>query len=86
MLKKRYGYRRFVLWGRSMGAITAILYMNTYKDKSIEGLILDSPLSNLEKLVIGQIQKKFSLPSFLISGCLKLINLKLKSEAKMDIQ
>ncbi len=47
-LKKRYGFKRFVLWGRSMGAITAILYMNTFKDSSIEGLVLDSPLSNLE--------------------------------------
>ena len=33
------------LWGRSMGAVTALLYTQT--DPSIAGLVLDSPFSNL---------------------------------------
>ena len=69
-----------------MGAITTILYMSNYQDLDVRGLILDSPLSNLEQLVISLIQKRFSVPGFLISGCLKILNMKLKSQANMDIQ
>jgi hypothetical protein len=33
------------LWGRSMGAVTALMYADY--DPSIGGLVLDSPFSNL---------------------------------------
>jgi pimeloyl-ACP methyl ester carboxylesterase len=36
------------LWGRSMGAVTALMYSD--RDPSIAGLVLDSPFSNLEQL------------------------------------
>lgn len=51
-LKSKFQFKRFVLWGRSMGAITSILFMSKYRGSSIEGLVLDSPLSSLEELVI----------------------------------
>jgi len=38
-----------------MGAITSILYLNTYKDKSVMGLVLDSPLASLENLIISHV-------------------------------
>lgn len=37
------------LWGRSMGAVTAIMYCS--KDPLIGGLVLDSPFSSLRGLV-----------------------------------
>ena len=38
------------LWGQSMGAVTALLYAN--RDPSIAGLVLDSPFSSLNKLML----------------------------------
>jgi alpha-beta hydrolase superfamily lysophospholipase len=37
------------LWGRSMGAVTALLHAD--RDPSIAAIILDSPFSDLSKLV-----------------------------------
>jgi len=39
-----------------MGAITSIFYMDGYKDKAVIGMILDSPLSNLEELVSNYVK------------------------------
>ena len=38
------------IWGRSMGAVTALLY--TSKDPSIAGVVLDSPFSKLPDLMM----------------------------------
>lgn len=37
---------KIILWGRSMGAVTAILYSSRFPSK-IQCIILDSPFSNL---------------------------------------
>jgi pimeloyl-ACP methyl ester carboxylesterase len=37
------------LWGRSMGAVTSLLYSE--RDPSVAGLVLDSPFSNLTDLM-----------------------------------
>lgn len=44
-LREEHQVERILLWGRSMGAATAILYAAKYQN--IEGLILDSPFSDL---------------------------------------
>ena len=38
------------IWGQSMGAVTALLYAN--RDPSIAGIVLDSPFSSLNKLMM----------------------------------
>jgi alpha/beta superfamily hydrolase len=38
------------LWGRSMGAVTALLHGD--RDPTIAGMILDSPFSNLKLLTV----------------------------------
>ena len=38
------------IWGRSMGAVTALLY--TSKDPSVAGLVLDSPFAKLPDLML----------------------------------
>lgn len=37
------------LWGRSMGAVTALLHGD--RDPTIAGMVLDSPFSNLRTLI-----------------------------------
>lgn len=43
----RSRYEKFVLWGRSMGAVSALLYVTAYNNPSdIIMLVLDSPFSS----------------------------------------
>ena len=58
-----------------MGAITSILYLNTYKDKSVMGLVLDSPLASLENLIISHVQKKLSIPSLILKAAIGVLNM-----------
>ncbi|GLI64354.1 hypothetical protein VaNZ11_007594 [Volvox africanus] len=44
------------LWGRSMGAVTALLY--SHKDPSIAGMVLDSPFSRLTDLMLEIVQEQ----------------------------
>ena len=44
-----FGKRTFMLWGRSMGAASAILYASKYK--GICPLVADSPFADLEKVI-----------------------------------
>jgi pimeloyl-ACP methyl ester carboxylesterase len=44
-LRKYRGASAIALWGRSMGAVTALLYAD--KDPSIAALVLDSPFSSM---------------------------------------
>lgn len=47
----RLGVRNVVLWGRSMGAVSALIYSSLYHRNVIRGLILDSPFKDLSKLI-----------------------------------
>lgn len=58
-----------MLWGRSMGAATAILYAAKYQD--IDGLILDSPFSDLEQLIMEIADTQISLPQFVVRYCVE---------------
>ena len=49
-MRKCYGLRRHILWGRSMGACTAIMYANQFPER-VKCLILDSPYKDLRKLI-----------------------------------
>jgi len=44
-LKKRFGLDKFFLWGRSMGAVTALLYAAKYGD--LLGIVADNAFSDL---------------------------------------
>ena len=48
-LRDKRRVNSIALWGRSMGAVTALLHAD--RDHTIAGLVLDSPFSNLSKLV-----------------------------------
>ena len=53
-LQSQYNFKRFVLWGRSMGSVAALMYMNTYAtDTRVKALILDSPFSKLKESIIS---------------------------------
>jgi pimeloyl-ACP methyl ester carboxylesterase len=49
------GFQKILLWGRSMGAATALMFAGTYGDALRDvcaGLVLDSPFSSFEELAL----------------------------------
>jgi len=75
-LQCEYSIGKIGLWGRSMGAVTSILYAerNAF---NLECLVVDSPFLHLEKSVINLAKNKMRIAPFLSSMMLKLINSKI---------
>ena len=71
------------LWGRSMGAVTSIMYGS--KDPSIAGLFLDSPFFSLNLLMDELSEEKVSLPGFLIKQVLIKVKETVKEKAGFNI-
>ncbi|CAE7863402.1 ABCF3 [Symbiodinium necroappetens] len=73
------------LWGRSMGASTALLHAD--RDPSIAGLVLDSPFSDLkvlcEELVDGYTNSR--VPRWVIGIALQLVRNSISAHADFDI-
>ncbi|EER18983.1 Protein C14orf29, putative [Perkinsus marinus ATCC 50983] len=73
------------LWGRSMGAATALLHGD--RDPSIAGMVLDSPFQDLrivaEELVIEF--GGFRVPKFVVNIAMSMIRNSIKSRADFDI-
>ena len=82
-LRKERRVSTIALWGRSMGAVTALLHAD--RDHSIAGLILDSPFSDLSQLVNELAYHYTKLPAFLVSPALKLVASTVKSKVGFDI-
>ncbi|KAK4741676.1 hypothetical protein SAY87_025264 [Trapa incisa] len=73
------------LWGRSMGAVTSILY--GAEDPSIAGMVLDSAFSNLFDLMIELATiYKIRLPKFTIKVALQYMRRVIQKRAKFDIR
>mmetsp|Transcript_44078 Transcript_44078/g.102963 ORF Transcript_44078/g.102963 Transcript_44078/m.102963 type:complete len:383 (+) Transcript_44078:61-1209(+) len=73
------------LWGRSMGAATALLH--GHRDPSIAGLVLDSPFSSLEMVVrelIDKVPLRFK-PSLLVAAAIRLVRKTVLKRTGMDI-
>jgi hypothetical protein len=66
-----YGIKLFGIWGRSMGAVTALntaFIMQINPEPIIACIILDSPYYSLMELSLEIADKKVGLPSLLIKG------------------
>jgi pimeloyl-ACP methyl ester carboxylesterase len=69
-----FGSRKYMLWGRSMGAVTAILYTAKFQSNNCEkivALVVDSPFANLEKMICFICEKKLPLlPQFMLENAI----------------
>jgi pimeloyl-ACP methyl ester carboxylesterase len=72
------------LWGRSMGAATALLH--AHRDPSIAGMILDSPFSSLFKLSEEIGKQHTKLPGFMLKAGMSLVRKSIQSRAGFDIR
>ncbi|XP_076928953.1 uncharacterized protein LOC143593108 [Bidens hawaiensis] len=72
------------LWGRSMGAVTSLMY--GAKDPSIAGMVLDSPFSDLVDLMMELVDTyKIRLPKFTVKFAIQYMRRAILKKAKFDI-
>ncbi|KAF4661002.1 hypothetical protein FOZ61_003619 [Perkinsus olseni] len=74
------------LWGRSMGAVTALLYASRHHD--IAGMVVDSPFANLAELVQELAVSEYvglRIPSWLVNGILSIVCMMVKQKADFDV-
>ncbi|KAI4369604.1 hypothetical protein MLD38_018029 [Melastoma candidum] len=72
------------LWGRSMGAVTSLMY--GAEDPSIAGLVLDSPFSDLVELMMELADThSFRLPKFTVKIAIQYMRRAIQKKAKFDI-
>mmetsp|Transcript_29391 Transcript_29391/g.80750 ORF Transcript_29391/g.80750 Transcript_29391/m.80750 type:complete len:593 (-) Transcript_29391:2828-4606(-) len=80
---------KIVLWGRSMGAATALLYA-TSRDASISGMILDSPFSDLTQLFNEMVEKArdegIAVPGLIASVALRMLRGSVKKQAGFNMK
>lgn len=75
---------QIVLWGRSMGAVTALRYVEN--DRKINGIIADSPFSSLYKLALELGEEKTAIPGILLPPMLKIVEQTIKEKAGFDFK
>ncbi|KAG6768844.1 hypothetical protein POTOM_024454 [Populus tomentosa] len=72
------------LWGRSMGAVTSLLY--GAEDPSIAGMVLDSAFANLFDLMMELVDVyKIRLPKFTVKMAVRYMRRVIQKKAKFDI-
>ncbi|XP_024046016.1 uncharacterized protein LOC18050586 isoform X2 [Citrus clementina] len=75
---------RIGLWGRSMGAVTSLLY--GAEDPSIAGMVLDSAFSDLFDLMLELVDVyKIRLPKFTVKMAVQYMRRVIQKKAKFDI-
>ena len=72
------------LWGRSMGAVTALLFVD--RDPSISCIICDSPFSSLRTLAKELVESaQLNVPKFAVGLGLRMVRSSVKTRANFDI-
>ncbi|XP_024391340.1 uncharacterized protein [Physcomitrium patens] len=75
---------RIGLWGRSMGAVTCLMY--GAQDPSIAGMVLDSPFANLNNLMMELVDVyKIRLPKFTVKVAVQYMRKAIQKKARFDI-
>mmetsp|Transcript_38169 Transcript_38169/g.99957 ORF Transcript_38169/g.99957 Transcript_38169/m.99957 type:complete len:628 (+) Transcript_38169:89-1972(+) len=85
-LRTDLGVEKLALWGRSMGAVTALLHID--RDPTIAAVIADSPFSNLPQLCEELASSRYNsikIPSWLISVIMPLVSSVIQVKAGFDI-
>lgn len=65
-LKEKEEVKHFFLWGRSMGAVSAIRHSAIVKNPSVLGMVLDAPFTDI-KTMIEDLLAERGVPRFITS-------------------
>ena len=82
-VEKLPGVGNIGIWGRSMGAATALLF--SYSDERIKAQCVDSPFAEFRELSITLCKKEINLPEFIINSVLFFLKKTIKKKNGMDI-
>ena len=77
------GVGKIGIWGRSMGAATALMY--SYKDKRIKAQCIDSPFANFRDLAIKLCKKHIYIPEFVINTIIYFLKKTIRKKNDLDI-
>ena len=66
MLREKYKFKKFVLWGRSMGAVASLLYTSKLAPSDVVFQILDSPFSSFERIAMHHAREIMKFPELFI--------------------
>ena len=81
------GYKRFILWGRSMGAATSCLFLGAFGpiiSKMIVAVILDSPFNSFRGLVKEQAKNRH-IPSVFRYPALQYLRRSVRKKCDFDL-
>lgn len=85
-LRKNYKVDKIVLWGRSMGAVAAVLFAQHENNQSlISGLILDSPFSSFKRMVHDVVTTRAKVPTCLINCLLYFVLKTIKKKTGVSL-
>lgn len=93
MLKKKFKICNFILWGKSMGAVTALIVAQNLGERfCVKGVVLDSPFYCVESFFNGFIHSFLKMPKIfsdflfkeIVDQCRKKLNLNLKEIQSSD--
>lgn len=82
-VEKLPGVGNIGLWGRSMGAATAMMYAGT--DSRIKAICLDSPFGDFEKLAYELCKKIMKLPEFIFKPTFAIVKNTVKNKTGVDL-
>ena len=75
-------FRLIFVWGRSMGAVTALLLAHRSRGALFQGLLVDSPFSSTKEMLCNVMD---SVPNFVLHMLFRPLGKKLKKETGHDI-
>ena len=59
-------YEQYILWGRSMGAVSVIMSQSQHFNPKVQCLVLDSPFCSFERVAVELANSKSLLPNVMI--------------------
>ena len=85
-IKSKYNIAQLVVWGRSMGAVAAILFAAEKANRGhFSGLILDAPFSSFKRMVYDVITCQKNIPLCFIDAALYFILKTIKHKTGEDL-
>jgi pimeloyl-ACP methyl ester carboxylesterase len=67
------GFRQFVLWGRSMGAVACLLHTLQHPDDRVVLQVVDSPFCSFAAVCEGYAQRFMGVPELLVAPALAVL-------------
>ena len=84
ILLQRYKATKIVLWGRSMGAVTALFYAKRHS-MFVNSMVLDSPFSDIKVMVQDVVYENYKIPGALVNPILSFLSSTIKKKVNFDI-